>query len=134
MHIHFAALSLCCIPAVNLIVDGGRALFAKVEVVVSNPGDMRGKQDETSETGASTTWPHPIVQTGITRLVIVSSCLMSLADSGHVLGEGKGGAGNCENPKNVRLICKGNGVDIKHGYCTPPNPPSLIPIDVLSFF
>lgn len=59
MHIHFAVLSLCCIPAVNLIVDGGRALFAKVEVVVSDPGDMRGKQDETSETGASTTWPHP---------------------------------------------------------------------------
>lgn len=55
MHIHFAVLSLCCIPAVNLIVNGGRALFAKVEVVVSDPGDMRGKQDETSETGASIT-------------------------------------------------------------------------------
>lgn len=31
--------------------------------------------------------PHPIVRSGITRLVIVSSCLMSMADSEHVSGK-----------------------------------------------
>lgn len=82
-----AALRLSYIPAVAVIVDGGRALLAKVGVAVLDPEDMRGKRNEPSGTGASTTWPHPIVWSGITRLVIVSSCLMSLADSGHVSGK-----------------------------------------------
>lgn len=91
-----------------------------------------GRRDEPSETGASTTWPHPIVRSRITRLVIVSSCLMSLADSGHVSGK-KRGAGNCENSENARLICKGNEVDIKHGYCSPLNPPRVHLMHRVSF-
>lgn len=43
----------------------------------------------------------------------------------------KEGAGNCENSENARLICKGNEVDIKHGYCLPLNLPSLISLDAL---
>lgn len=43
----------------------------------------------------------------------------------------KEGAGNCENLENARLICKGNEVDIKHGYCLPLNIPSLISLDAL---
>lgn len=83
-----AALRPRHIPAVTVIVYGGRALLAVVGVAVLDPEDVRGgKRDEPSETGASTTWPHPIVRSGITRPVIVSSCLMSLADSGHVSGK-----------------------------------------------
>lgn len=51
--------------------------------------DVREKHEEPRETGVSTTWPHPIVGS----LVIVSFCLMSLADSGHVSGK-KEGAGD----------------------------------------
>lgn len=50
-----ALLKLCYIPAVTLIVDGGRALLAEEGDAVLDPEDRREKQDESGETGASTT-------------------------------------------------------------------------------
>lgn len=75
---------------------------------------------------------HPIVQSRITRLLIVSSCLMSIANSEHVLGGGKKKeeTGNCENSGNARLICKGNEVDIKGSYCLPLNLPGPVSLEV----
>lgn len=116
----------------HLLMMEGRELRDEEGVVVLDPEDTREgmggvRHYEPSGTGVLTTWPHPIVRSGITHPVIVSSSLMSLADSGHVSGE-KEGAGNCENSENARLICKGNEVDIKHGYCPSLNRLFLIPL------
>lgn len=122
------------IPAVTFTDDGGkgvtegrgrRGLGCRGYVGGDWGGSVR--HYEPTGTGVLTTWPHPIVRSGITHPVIVSSSLMSLADSGHVSG-GKEGAGNCENSENARLICKGNEVDIKHGYCLSLNLLFLIPL------
>lgn len=78
---------------------------------------------------------NPIVQSRITRLLIVSSRLMSIANSEHVLGGKKREeSGNCENSGNARLICKGNEVDIKGSYCLPLNLPGTVSLDALSLF
>lgn len=82
------------IPAVTFTDDGGkgvtegrgrRGLGSRGYEGGDRGGSVR--HYEPTGTGVLTTWPHPIVRSGITHPVIVSSSLMSLADSGHVSGE-----------------------------------------------
>ena len=79
----------CYIPAVAFIVDGGTG--------VTGPGESRGLGNRGHAGGEARHSPHPIVRSGITRLVIVSSCLMSLADSGHVSGKKRGELGTVKS-------------------------------------
>ena len=117
----FFCCFFCCIPAVTVIADGRRALLGQ------SGSRGLGVDDEEAKPGAST---QPLFGSGITRPVIVSSCLMSMADSECVSGK-KDGAGNCENSENARLICKGNEVDIEHGYCLPQSLPGLVSLESL---
>lgn len=116
----------CYIPAVIVVVDGGRALLAKVGVVVLDPEDTRGKRNEPRETGASTSHCSERDNSPGNSLIVFNEHGWLRACFGE-----KEGAGNCENSENARLICKGNEVDIKHGYCLPLNLPSLISLDAL---
>lgn len=122
----------CCIlgfryiPAVIVIVDGRRAYWPKQELWSWGRRTWGGNEMNP----VKLVLPHPIVpeqdnSPGNSLIVFNEHGWL-----GACFGE-KEGAGNCENSENARLICKGNEVDIKHGYCPPPSLPSLISLDAL---